>query len=52
MLVVRTYVLNNSHVDNWAETANQRDSMAVASKHIDLGKRLQGGKEFSKGILF
>lgn len=37
-------------MDNWSEITNQHNSMTVTSKHIDLGKRLQEEKEFSKEI--
>ena len=51
-LVIRTYVLNNSHVDNRSETANSHNSMTVASKHVDLRKKTSKGKKrFSKEIL-
>ena len=43
-LVIRTYVLNNSHVDNRSETANSHNSMTVASKHVDLRKKTSKGK--------
>lgn len=54
MPVIRTYVLSNSHVDNWSETANQHNSTTVVSKHIGWEKDFKGGERIFKGnpVLF